>query len=208
MKKPSIILADDHPLLMEGAKQFLEKLGHIVLDTCENGNDAYLSILKNKPDIAILDMDMPVMTGFEVAALVKQNQLPTKVVILTLYKQEAIANEVGKKIEAYVTKDSALEELEACLENVQNGKTYISSKFIGISTLNDENILTSLTPTELKVLRLLKDNLTSAEVAETLFISKRTVEKHRSNIISKLGLDGSHNALFIWIREHLDLLRN
>jgi len=201
--KPSILLADDHPLLMQGAKQYLEKLGYRILATAENGNDAYHLILDHKPDIAILDMDMPIMSGIEVAAQVKSNQLDTKIVILTLYKQEAILGELGNKIEGYVTKDTALEELDTCLKEVAAGRIYTSASLKGNITFDvqDEAIL-RLTPTEVKILRLIKENLTSADIAEQLFISKRTVEKHRSNIVKKLDLGSGHNALFLWLSKN------
>jgi DNA-binding NarL/FixJ family response regulator len=201
--KPKLILADDHPLLMEGAKQHLLSHGYKILATCNNGNDAYLAILKFSPDIAILDMDMPILSGLDVAAQVKKNNLDTKIVILTLYKQEAILAEVGQSIEGYVTKDSTLEEIDTCLQKVSAGETYISSKLKGNLALNTSNKnVFALTPTEVKILKLIKQNLTSAEVADQLFISKRTVEKHRSNIVQKLGLESTHSALILWLSKN------
>ena len=201
--KPTLILADDHPLLMEGAKQYLEKLGYRILATAANGNDAYNVILKYSPDIAILDMDMPIMSGMEVAKQIKLNKLPTKIVILTLYKQEAILKEVGHKIEGYVTKDTALEELNTCLNEVATGSLYISPKLKGKITFDVQNeALANLTPTEVKILRLIKENLTSADISEQLFISKRTVEKHRSNMIKKLEIGSGHNDLFLWLNKY------
>ena len=205
--KPTLILADDHPLLMQGAVQHLNQHGYHILHTSDNGNDAYLSILEHSPDIAILDMDMPILTGLEVAKKVKVNNVKTKIVILTLYKQEAILVEVGQSIEGYVTKDSALEELDNCLQKVHIGELYISPKLKG-NIIFDNKIpnLELLTPTEIKILKMLKQNLTSADVADQLFVSKRTVEKHRSNIIQKLDLGSGHNALFMWLNKHGDKL--
>lgn len=201
--KPSLILADDHPLLMEGAKQHLIRLGYQILATSSNGNDAYLAILKFKPEIAILDMDMPVLTGLDVAKQIQKNNLDTKVIILTLYKQEGILAEVGNTIQGYVTKDSAMEELDSCIEKVSMGEQYISTKLKGNVALSSSNVhLASLTPTEVKILKLIKQNLTSAEVAEQLFVSKRTVEKHRSNMVQKLGLESSHSALILWLSKN------
>lgn len=201
--KPNLILADDHPLLMQGAKQYLQQHGYNILNTVDNGNDAYLSILKHRPDMAILDMDMPAMTGMEVAAAVKSNKLDTKIIILTLYKQEAILKEVGHLIDGYVTKDTALEELDACITQVWKGIPYISSKLKGKITFDVNNAaIENLTPSEIKILRLIKENLTSSEISDQLFISKRTVEKHRSNIIKKLGVGSGHNALFLWLNKN------
>ncbi|WP_338731007.1 response regulator transcription factor [Mangrovimonas cancribranchiae] len=201
----TILLADDHPLLLNGTKEFLEKKGYHVIATAIDGNDAYLKTLNLKPDIAILDFDMPKLNGLEVAIEIEKNELPTKVVILTLHKQESILNEIGHCIHGYITKDSALEELELCLETLKKGDTFISSKLksnIHFDTDDNSNI-EQLSVTEIKILKYLNKNLNSTQIAEELFISKRTVEKHRSNIIKKLQIDSSkQNALIIWLKNH------
>ncbi|WP_159021300.1 response regulator transcription factor [Formosa sp. L2A11] len=201
----TILLADDHPLLLNGTKEFLEKKWFKVIATATDGNSAYNKIIELKPDIAILDFDMPKLNGLEIAQQIKCKGLNTKVVILTLHKQESILKEVGKSIHGYVTKDSALEELESCLESLKNNTNYIGKKLqSSISVTGDSDpILEKMTPTELKILKYLDKNFSSPQIAEELFISKRTVEKHRSNIIKKLDIDtSSQNALFIWLKNH------
>lgn len=203
----SLIIADDHPLLMAGAIEHIKKLQRYkILGTAANGNDAYQLIATQEPDIAILDMKMPIMSGLEVAKVVHEKKLKTSVIILTLYKEESILKEVGHYIRGYVTKDTALVELDQCLKDVSNGKLYISPKLKGkvLSQAGNEAI-ESLTPTEIKILNLVKDNLTSAQIGERLFVSKRTVEKHRSNVVKKLGLQSGANALYAWVIEHKEL---
>ncbi|WP_299779873.1 response regulator transcription factor [uncultured Formosa sp.] len=201
----TIILADDHPLLLNGTKEFLEKKWFKVIDTATDGNSAYNKIVELKPDIAILDFDMPKLNGLEIAQEIKRKNLATKVVILTLHKQEAILKQIGETIHGYITKDSALEELESCLESLKNNTNYIGEKLKNnthFKTNLDTN-LNKLSATELKILKYLDKNLTSTQIAEELFISKRTVEKHRSNIIKKLEIDTTNqNALFIWLKNH------
>jgi DNA-binding NarL/FixJ family response regulator len=203
----SIVLADDHPLLLNGTKEYLEKKGHQVLDTAADGNEAYNKIVRLRPDVAILDVDMPKLNGLEVALEIKRKGLPTKVIILSLHKQEAILNEVGNSILGYVTKDSAMEELEDCLRAIGKNDTFISSKLrsnvqFDIRQFNVE----TLTPTEMKILKYLNGNLSSGQIADELFISKRTVEKHRSNIIKKLDIDTTNqNALYAWLRQHPEI---
>ncbi|EPR72157.1 two-component response regulator [Winogradskyella psychrotolerans RS-3] len=124
----TIILADDHPLLLNGTKEFLEKKWYNVIDTATDGNTAYNKIVELQPDIAILDFDMPKLNGLEVAQQIKRKKIRTKVIILTLHKQGSILKEVGLSIHGYVTKDSALQELEACLESVNNNINYVGQK--------------------------------------------------------------------------------
>jgi len=201
----TIILADDHPLLLNGTKEFLEKKWFKVIDTATDGNTAYNKIINHKPDIAILDFDMPKLNGLEVAQEIQRNQTHTKVIILTLHKQESLLYEVGKTIHGYITKDSALEELEQCLESIKKDHTYIGKKLksnIHFGSKTNASI-DQLTATEIKILKYLEKNLNSTQIAEELFISKRTVEKHRSNIIKKLDIDTTNqNALFVWLKQN------
>lgn len=206
----SIILADDHPLLLNGTKKFLERLGYEILDTATNGQEAYNKIVKKNPYLAILDYDMPKLNGLEIAKEIKCKKLATKTIVLTLHKQESLLKEVGKSIHGYITKDSAMEELKTCIKTIESGKTYISSKLENSTYFNlNSNKNFKLTVTEIKILKYLNENLNSSQIAEELFISKRTVEKHRSNIIKKLELDSSNqNALVIWLKDHPEVFDN
>ncbi|MBN2867621.1 MAG: response regulator transcription factor [Flavobacteriaceae bacterium] len=201
----TILLADDHPLLLNGTKEFLEKKWCKVIDTATDGNEAYNKITKHVPDIAILDFDMPKLNGLEVAEEIKRNNIQTKVVILTLYKQESLLNVVGKTIHGYITKDSALAELEICIRSIKENKTYIGNNLKKNIHFNNyaNTTLEKLSTTEIKILKYLEKNLNSTQIAKELFISKRTVEKHRSNIIKKLEIDTTkQNALFVWLRQN------
>lgn len=200
---PSIVIADDHPLLLTGTKAFLESKRFNVVATALDGNDAYNAIVAHNPTIAILDFDMPKLNGVEVAELCLQNKLTTKIIILTLYKQEAILNEVGNLIQGYLIKEDALQEIEFCINEVIAGKTYVSKNIEeGIHFSTDTEELHKLTIAESKILRYLAKNFSSSQIADELFISKRTVEKHRSNIIKKLEIPSTQNGLLLWVQKH------
>lgn len=203
MINPKIFIADDHPLILEGNKTFLLNNKYNVIGTANDGNKAYNQILKLNPDIAILDMDMPVITGLEVAKALKAKKLHTKIIILTLFKKTELIKEIGDSIEGYVLKEDALDEILICIKSISEGKTYISEK-LSKNTFypKTESITAKLTPTEKKILSLITQNLTSSEIAQNLFISSRTVEKHRSNIIQKLNLDSSQNSLIVWLHQN------
>jgi DNA-binding NarL/FixJ family response regulator len=200
---PTIVIADDHPILLTGTKTFLESKKFKVIDTAMDGNDAYNAIMANLPDIAILDFDMPKLNGLEIAAACHKKNIGTKIIILTLFKEEAILNEVGKNIQGYLLKEDALQEIELCIKEVLAGKTFVSKHIeAGIHFLTDDNELNKLTVAESKILRYLAKNFSSSQIADELFISKRTVEKHRSNIIKKLEIPPTQNGLLLWVQKN------
>jgi DNA-binding NarL/FixJ family response regulator len=170
------------------------------------GNDAYNKIVQHAPDVAVLDFDMPKLNGVEVARQCNQNGIETKIIILTLFKQEAILQEVGSSIQGYVLKEDALQEIEECILEVLEGNTFVSKNMeAGIHFSNTANELNNLTTAEAKILRYLAKNFSSSQIAEELFISKRTVEKHRSNIIKKLEIPPTQNGLLLWVQKHPEL---
>lgn len=204
MKKTTILLADDHPLLLAGTENFLKSKGYNIIETAIEGNAAYNLIINTKPDIAILDFDMPKLNGLEIAKLCQQHHSNTKIIILTLHKEEAIIKQIGTTIQGYILKDDTLEEIESCIIQVTKGNIYKSKNLQEDIHLSDTttNSIKKLTPTELKILRYLAKDWSSSQIAEHLFISKRTVEKHRSNIIHKLGIKSSQNALLLWVQKN------
>lgn len=203
-----IFLADDHPLLLNGTISFLKEKFYDIVATAQDGYDAYNKIIKYTPDVAILDFDIPKLNGLEIARKLKRKKISSKIIILTLHKQEAILQEVGKTIVGYLTKDTALNELEECLLQVTAGKNYVSSSLDqSIHYDGNQRSVEKLTVTEIKILRYLENGYTSAQIADELFISKRTVEKHRSNIIEKLELSSNPNALILWLKQHPDFLK-
>ncbi|HPF11743.1 MAG TPA: response regulator transcription factor [Flavobacteriaceae bacterium] len=203
---PTIVIADDHPILLTGTKTFLESKRFKVLATALDGNDAYNAILTHHPDIAVLDFDMPKLNGLEVAAECQKNQLTTKIIILTLFKEEAILKEVGKSIQGYLLKEDALQEIELCINQVLSGTTFVSKQIeAGIHFAQETDELNLLTATEAKILKYLAKNFSSSQIADELFISKRTVEKHRSNIIKKLEIPPTQNGLLLWVQKHPQL---
>lgn len=201
-----VLLADDHPLLLSGTKTYLETNSYLVVATAQDGIEAYRKILKFKPTIAILDFDMPKLNGIEVAKALQKKKIQVKIILLTLHQQEAIFQEVGKSIAGYLTKDTALEELDKCLQFVLDSKTYVSSSLQSSIYFDTQSrAVEKLTASELKILKYIGKGYTSAQIADELFISKRTVEKHRSNIIEKLELSSSYNSLVLWLKQHPEI---
>ena len=202
--KPTIIIADDHPLVLKGLKDFLTKKNYNLLATAKNGKIALSLIKAHSPDIAILDIKMPFLTGLEIAEKCKEAKIKTKIVLITLEKEESIylkAKKLG--VYGYFLKEFALEEIENCISSVVKDKPYFSPELISyIEIDNTSSLLDNLTNTELKILKIIAKNKTAKEIAEELHCSPRTVEKHKSHIISKLNIDRSPNSLLIWAKEN------
>jgi DNA-binding NarL/FixJ family response regulator len=210
MNKHSIITADDHPLLLKGLNDFLLEIKYNLIGSGNNGIEAYKLITEKKPDIAILDIQMPYMSGLEIAKSCKINGLDTKIVLITLHKERELYNKAQDlNIFGYILKEFALEEIENCIDKVSQGGHYFSKKIVEV--LVDESpsdrSLRELTPSEKKILKLIANDRTNKEIASLLFISYRTVEKHRSNIITKLKLEPKTNSLLIWAKEHHQKLK-
>lgn len=203
-----ILIADDHPFTLSGTKAFVESLNYTVEDVCSNGIAALNLIAAHQPNIAILDINMPGMDGLEVLTKVSQQKLPTKIILLTMHKERTIYNKAQSLgVFGYVLKENAQDELEFCLKAVIKGDTYTSKNLdndLRIDSPEDsKEYLKKLTFTEKKILELVAQQKTSKQIAEMLFISEKTVEGHRSNIIQKLELPKEKNALLIWAMKQM-----
>jgi DNA-binding NarL/FixJ family response regulator len=199
-----LIIADDHPIFREGLRQIIEKDSRIrIVGEADNGQKALELIEEKMPDIALLDIDMPKLTGLEV--LKKVSGTPVKIIFLTMYSEEDIFDEaMSLGIKGYVLKDSAVNDILECIFSVSEDNYFISPSMSNLllrrrkkmTDLRKSNpMLDNLTPTEKKILRFISQNKTSREIADVLFLSHRTVENHRTNISNKLNLKGSHSLI-------------
>lgn len=204
----SIIIADDHPLILKGLQNFLKEKKYNVLGSAVNGADAFKLIKDCEPDIAILDIRMPLLTGLEIAKKCNDQNLSTKIILITFEKDEAIYKEAKElHVYGYVLKEFALVELENCIASVLDGKRYFSPELIQYLEIDETpEELELLTPAEKKVLHLIAQNKTAKEIGAILFISDRTVEKHKSHIIKKLDLESKGSSLALFAKENEDFL--
>lgn len=201
-----ILIADDHPLTLQGTVAYVEKMGHNVVCSCSNGKAALNFIQLHTPDLAILDLNMPGLDGIEVAQKIFENKSQTKIVLLTMHNEMSILNKAKEyNIHGYVLKDKAFPDLENCLEEIKNGKKYFSTSMHNNTSQNTDdsnNLLSILTLSERKIVALIAAQKTSKQIAEMLFLSEKTVEGHRSKIIEKLGLPKEKNTLLKWAIQH------
>jgi DNA-binding NarL/FixJ family response regulator len=201
-----IIIADDHPIFRRGLRAVIEGDAALnVIDEADDGNSALEKMANLKPDIVVLDVNMPDLTGFEVVRRAQQQRLQSAIIFLTMHKDEEMFNTaMDLGVKGYVLKDSAVTEVVGAIKAVAAGKPFISpmlSEFL-LSRSTRSNALAEktptlkyLTPTEKRILKMVAEYKTSKEIADVLCIHSRTVDNHRTNICQKLDLRGSHSLL-------------
>ncbi len=203
--------ADDHPILRKGVSDIIiQTAGLDWVGSAENGKDALEKIRAIKPDVAILDIEMPQLTGMDVAKTLLGEGIATRFILLTLFKDKTFLNralELG--IKGFLLKESSEKEILECIQYVHEGKAYVNAsmtQFLIHQHVTPVNLLAQLTSHEINILKLIARQKTSNEIADMLFISPKTVTNHRTNISKKLDLNGEQNGLLKWAIENKDLL--
>lgn len=211
----TILIADDHSLVRAGLRQVLEIDPRITIMEAGDGEEALRLIREKKPAIAVLDIEMPTMTGFDVARRVHAEGLPVALVFLTMFKEEYLFNKaMDLGIKGYVLKENTISEILQCIHAVSAGRYFLSpsisdflirrnSKLAAPAT--DSKGINLLTPMEHNIIKLVAALKSNEEIAKTLGISIKTVKNHRNNICNKLGLNGSL-ALLKFATENASLL--
>lgn len=211
-KQINILIADDHPLLRKGLRLTIEADPHLkVVAEAEDGAAALTELERWRPPVAVVDVNMPRMSGFDLLRALNQQRLSVAVIFLTMYSDEELFNEaLDLGARGYVLKESAVTDIVSAIKTVAAGRHYLSADIS--SYLVNRNAraaafaqqrpgLNDLTPSERRILRLIAANKASKQIADELCISHRTVENHRTNICQKLELHGA-NALLKFALEH------
>lgn len=205
------MIADDHSMIREGLKNLLELDGDIqVISEAVDGEDCLDKLQVVKPDVLLLDINMPKKNGLEVLKSLKSKRSKLKVLVLTVHNEiEYLMKAVDIGVNGYVLKDSESAELKKAIFTVAEGETYIQPSLIPalnakmIETNKDAEKIKSLTKRELDVLKLLAVGMFNKEVGKRLEISERTVKNHVSNIFKKLGVTDRTQASVFAIRNNL-----
>jgi len=195
----NIIIADDHPLLRQGLVQLLSAHTYIkVIGEASNGAEALELIKTKQPDLAILDIQMPVLDGYKVAETVVRDYPKTRIVILSMFMEEDfVRNLMDLGIKGYILKESALYDVVKCIEAVMRDEYFVSPEISRVLMTRpkaaDNN--PGLTSTEKQIIKMIAKGKSSKEIAEELFKSPKTIENHRNNICKKLGITGNSALL-------------
>ena len=208
----TVLIADDHPIFRRGLRMIIESDPALkVVAEANDGAEALSGIEQLQPDVAVLDMDMPPPDGLSVARHIREQRWPVTSVFLTMHKDAAVFNAaLDAGVRGYVVKDSAANEIVGCVKSVAAGHSFFSPALSGHLLTRRERAdefarqtpsIDELTASERRVLGMIAEAKSNKEIAETLFISIRTVEHHRSNICAKLGLTGK-NALLTFALTH------
>lgn len=199
-----ILIADDHPLIAEGIKNTFENLNEFeVVATVNNGKEAIEFIEKSLVDVALLDINMPVLDGVECAKEILKKHKHVKVAMLSMYQEASIIKsliEIGVK--GYMLKTIPSDELLLAIKNIYDGKDYFNADVTKALVSDDKPnsfhqyskkspLLQELTNREKEIIKYISQGLTNVQVGEKLFISPRTVDTHRTNIMKKLEI---HNV--------------
>jgi DNA-binding NarL/FixJ family response regulator len=198
MEPYGIVLADDHVLFRRGMKKIIENMpGMEVVGEANDGIELIKMINNLAPDLALLDISMPNLSGIEALRDIRRISPKTKILILTMHKsREYLYHSISAGANGYLLKEDSDEELFAAIETIRNGAIYITRALAGslskdISSFilgEDRASQGTLTAREREVLKLITEGKTNGEIAAELGVSIRTVETHRANIMSKLGL--------------------
>ena len=204
--KVKLLIVDDHPVFRRGLREIIgEDSRFQIVGETSDGATALRLVKECKPDIAIMDIDMPQMNGLETVREIQRNEFPVKIIFLTMYKEEDMFNAaMDLGVKAYIVKDNATDEILAALEKVAINEPFISRSMYEVGQQRNNRVkelllskpqIEDLTAAERRILKLIAEDHTSKEIADKLQISPKTIENHRQNICHKLKLHGSHSLL-------------
>jgi DNA-binding NarL/FixJ family response regulator len=194
MDKIRVMVVDDHPMVLEGMKSMLQQLSFVELTgVAANAYEAMELIKKNAPDIVITDINMPEISGIELALKIRNEHPTVRVIAMSTFKERSyISQMIQNGAAGYLVKSAAREEIEEALLSVHEGKLYMSLD-INLSS-NDRQELGNipvLSTREKEVLQHIADGLTNPQIASKLFISLHTVDSHRKNLLTKFGVNNT-----------------
>lgn len=206
-----VLLADDHKMVREGLKRILEFDGQItVVDEADNGQECLKKIRSSKPDMVLLDINMPVMNGIEALEAIRKKKIKTKVLILTVHNEiEYLLRAVDIGIDGYILKDSDSQELIRAVNTIYEGEKFIQPSLIPLLNSKliardlDAEKLDKLSKREIEVLKLVAIGMFNKEIGKKLGISERTVKNHLSSIFKKIDSNDRTQAAVFAIRNGL-----
>lgn len=212
--KTKIIIVDDHKIFRDGLLFLLENFDFVsVIGEASNGIEFLNLIEKELPDIVLMDINMPIMNGIEASKIALKKYPEIKIVALTSFADdEYIEQMVSAGVEGYMLKRSDIDDFEKAIKKVAGGGSYFSSEIIKVISRNlykdkerklREQIMTNLTSREKQILHLICKGLNNEQIAELIFLSPKTVEKHKSNLFQKTETFNTVNLVIYAFKNQL-----
>jgi len=215
LDKIKIFIADDHSMVRQGLKQLLELDNEIeVIGQAGDGETAIKEILELRPDVALIDINMPIINGIEVTRTLKEQQSITKIIILTIHNEiEYLLKAIDEGAKGYILKDSDFDILIEAVKTVYKNESYIQSNMAVqlakiLNNRKNSGNANELTKREIQVLTLITQGLLNKEIAHSLNISEKTVKNHVSNIFKKIGVNDRTQAAVFAIKNSIVELDN
>ncbi|MDN5205059.1 response regulator transcription factor [Fulvivirgaceae bacterium BMA10] len=216
MEPIRILVIDDHQMVREGIKSSLSNAGNIeIVDEAQNGQEAIDKLKEQTVDLVLIDISMDVMDGIEATKIITKQHPEVKVLALTMHDEESnIINMLQAGALGYILKTTGMKELMEAINTVSKGETYFTKEVSGtlmkqfmkkkVETSKSENkSVEELTKREIEILKLIADEFTNQEIAEKLFISQRTVDTHRRNLIQKLNVKNTAGLVRFAFRNNI-----
>lgn len=194
----NLLLVDDHAIVTDGLQALLsDETGYTIKGVARNGKMALEMLNVLKVDIVLMDIDMPEMNGIDAVKIIKKQMPEKKVLMLTMHDEKAMIKmmmEIGA--DGYLLKNSPKVELLKALESLSNNETYFSEEVNSVLLQPDKakangSLLNDLTEREIEIIKLVADGFSNKQIGEKLFISHRTVDTHRTNLMNKISV---HNV--------------
>jgi DNA-binding NarL/FixJ family response regulator len=203
-----ILLADDHQIIRQGLKALLEQKGFAVVGEASDGHEAVRVANEKHPDVAVLDLSMPLLNGIDAARQIRHDLPGTKVILLTMHTDEQyVLNAIRAGISGYVLKSEAATDLVKAIQDVNKGLTHLSSRISRAVVKGyldkNESPADPLSPRERQVLQLVAEGKTTKEIATVLGVSVKTADSHRTRIMKKLDMHGTAGLVRYAIRTGL-----
>ncbi len=208
--KLALILVDDHNLFREGLKLLLSKVSFVQeIYEASNGQEFIDQLALVKPDIALLDIEMPVMNGIKATRKALEIMPELKIIGLSMYAEQSYyTNMIEAGAKGFLMKNSTFDDVQRAISNVAEGRSFFSGEIMDelIKNINRKKIIrqgTDLTDREIEILFLICKGLSNHEIANKFFLSKRTVDKHRENLLLKTGSKNTASLVIYAIKNDI-----
>lgn len=194
MTRITVLVVDDHPMVLEGMRSMLTEISFVVLTSlAQNAQQAIQSIKVELPDIVITDINMPEISGIELTGIVKKEYPSIKVIAMSTFNERSyISQMIQQGASGYLLKSASKEEIEEAILTVNSGRLYMSID-LDLSQQEQQDVkkVPILTSREKEVLLLIAEGHTNPQIAEKLFISHHTVDSHRKNLLTKFEVNNT-----------------